>query len=166
MDEVSELIASLMADLTFYRQQRVDGGTRTGMMLGPTTILENFEEGEEEYDPSLAWSIDLRCKGTILPTTANDAKDWLLAHESLIREGFDRYADQLRAGSDPTGPYLLEWSDFQGPPEGVAMKIVCGAMRRIDAYYLSKRLKFVGENWRPLIEGLQPHGMSLVDHVS
>lgn len=156
MADLSAVLADLMAGLTFFRQERVDGGIRTGIMLGGTTVLERFEGKGDEYDPSLAWSIDLRCNGLSLPTTANDARNWFLAHEAEIREGFMRYADQLGAGSDPTGIFLLEWSDFPNPPPGVAMKIVCGALRRVDALYLASRLKFVGEYWATLVGELEP----------
>jgi hypothetical protein len=154
MADPSESMASWMAGLTFYRQRRMDGGLRTGIMLGESTVLGHFEEGGEDYDPSLLWSIDLRCDGPTLPSSAEGARQWLLAHESIIKDGFERYAEHLRAGSDPTGAFLLEWADFPNRPQDVAMKIVCGAMRRIDALSLARELRFIGENWRSLIVGL------------
>jgi hypothetical protein len=149
-------ISSLMAGLTFYHRKRLDGGIRTGIMLGGTTVSERFEEGQEDYDPSLIWSVDLRCSGAGLPDTADKAKQWLLDHERIIRDGFSRFAEQLRARSDPTGAYLLEWNEFPSHPEGVEMKIVCGAMRRVDALGLAATLRDVRDRWRELILSLSP----------
>jgi hypothetical protein len=156
MTDLSDSLAELFAGLTFFHQVRVDGGVRRGIMLGMSTVFERFEIGGEEYDPSLVWSVDLRCTGPSLPSNPDDAKAWLLSHSEIIRDGFLRYAEQLGAGSDPTGIYLLEWSDFNELPPGVSMKIVCGALRRIDALYLSKRIRFVGEHWERLVGDLEP----------
>jgi hypothetical protein len=147
-------VSSLYSGLTFYRQQRMDGGIRSGIMVGENTLLGRFEEGQGEYDPSLVWSVDLRCSGEGLPQTAEEARRWLLDHQSVIRDGFSRYADYLRAGSDVTGPYLLEWADFPDSPPGVAMKIVCGAMRRVDARLLASVLEDLGQRWDEIIQSL------------
>ena len=45
---LSEILAELKKGLSFYCQERVDGGIRTGIMLGMTTIYERFEiDGKE-----------------------------------------------------------------------------------------------------------------------
>ena len=154
-------VASLFAGLTFYRQKRVDGGIRTGIMLDGETVLGRFEEGRSDYDPALIWSVDLRCKGKGLPETAEDARRWFLGHESMIRDGFHRYAEQLRAGSDVTGPYLLEWSDFRSPPPGITMTIACGALRRVDALMLASVIEDTGVRWAVLIQSLASSQLSL-----
>jgi hypothetical protein len=145
---------SFDTDLTFYHQKRLDGGVRTGIMLGENTVLGRFDEGTEDYNPALIWSVDLRCNGLGLPSTADEARQWLIAHEGVIREGFRRFADELTSGSDPTGAYLLEWNRFPDPPQGVEMKIVCGAMRRVDARNLASVLLDVAANWRELLSSL------------
>ena len=156
MVDHSSILAELMAGLTFFRQERrVDGGIRTGIMLGVETVFEKFEIAGDEYDPSLAWSVDLRCNGSILPTSPSDAKAWFLANERQIRDGLLSYAEALSVGIDPTGIQLPEWSDFHDLPEGVRMKIVCGALRRIDALYLATRLNFIAQNWVDLVQGLE-----------
>ena len=48
MPDVSNLTTSVKVGLTFYRQRRVDGGIRTGVMVGDETVLELFEGGDEE----------------------------------------------------------------------------------------------------------------------
>lgn len=147
-------VSSLFSGLTFYRQQRVDGGIRTGIMVGDRTVLGRYDEGPGDYDPSLTWSVDLRCSGAGLPTGAEAARRWLLDHEPLIRDGFLRYADDLKAGSDVTGPYLLEWSHFAAQPPGVTMKIACGATRRVDALALATVIEDIGRSLRNLVESL------------
>ncbi len=147
-------LSSLYAGLAFYRQKRADGGIRTGIMIKGDTVLGRFEDGQDDYDPSLVWSVDLRCFGSGLPESGEEGRQWLLDHESIIREGFDRYSDDLCAGSDVTGPYLLEWSRFPRPVPGVELKIACGALRRIDALSLAGILAEISLHWRDLIEGL------------
>lgn len=130
--------------ITFFRQMRVDGGVRTGLMMRGDTVAQRFDEGSEDEDPSLIWSVDLRCDGDALPDTAVGAKAWLLEHQALIQAGFREFADDLQAGSDPTGAYKLEWGRFRGVPEGVEMRIFCGAMRRVDALMLGRIVGEVG----------------------
>ena len=152
---LSEILAELKKGLSFYRQERVDGGLRTGIMLGMTTIFERFEIEGEEWDPSLAWSVELRCGGSSLPTDAEGVKPWLLAHEAQIKKGFRRFSRLLAAGSDPTGSYPLQFDDFQGLPTEITMKIVCTALRRYDAYFLAEHLVYVSEHWTDLVSHLE-----------
>ena len=149
-------LSSLWDGLTFYHQKRLDGGLRTGILLGESTVLERFDEGADDYDPSLIWSIDLRCRGDNLPNTAEEARQWLLDKETPIRDGFQRFADELRAGSDPTGVYLLEWDRFPPRSDGVEMKILCGAMRRVDARNLASALLDVEQHWGRRLSALAP----------
>jgi hypothetical protein len=148
-------LASLMAGLTFYRQARRDGGVRTGVMLGENTVLHRYEEGDEDHDPALVWSVDLRCNGSGLPDDVEGARRWLLQHEGIIRRGFERFADELQAGAD-VDPYPLQWEGFEDAPDHVQMKIVCGAVRRVDALRLADVLRDVATHWRPRIEELSP----------
>jgi hypothetical protein len=141
-DDLAEFLASISQGLTFYRQERLDGGVRTGVMLDGTTVLHRFDEPEEEFDPTLAWSIDVRCRGDSIPKTIEPARAWLLDHEELIVSGLSGFADHLQAGSDPTGAFPLEWSDFPLAPKDVAMTI-------------AERLRELALHWREWIEALQ-----------
>src|SRR5438309_1549162 len=98
MSLAADYLASLRSTLTFYRQERADGGVRTGIMAGDSTVLELFEAPEEEYDPSLIWSIDIRCHGSSLPFNAEGARAWLLENGAMIRDGLSRFTEHLRAG--------------------------------------------------------------------
>ncbi len=152
--DLSEVIADLKKGLSFYRQERVDGGIRTGIMLGMSTIFERFEIDGEEWDPSLAWSVELRCSGPSLPTDPGDVKAWLLENEPQISDGFRRFSEDLAAGSDPTGVYPLQFGDFRNVPPGISMKIVCTALRRYDAFFLADHLNYVREHWTDLVSHL------------
>lgn len=152
---LSEILAELKKGLSFYRQERVDGGIRTGIMLGMTTIYERFEIDGEEWDPSLTWSVELRCGGPNLPSEVEAVKAWLLANEAQIRDGFRRFINLLEAGSDPTGDYPLQFDDFQDLQSGVTMKIVCTALRRYDALFLADHLNYVREHWTDLVNHLE-----------
>jgi hypothetical protein len=154
-DEPMIDVASLMAGLTFFRQARIDGGVRTGIMLGESTILHRFEEGGADNDPALVWFVDLRCNGSGLPVDAEGARRWLIEHEGIIRGGFTRFAGELQAGAD-VDSYPLQWEGFKGAPDGVQMKIVCGATRRVDALRLADVLNDVAARWRQMIEELSP----------
>ena len=43
MMDLPKIMADLLEGLTFFRQEREDGGVRTGIMLGMSTIFERFE---------------------------------------------------------------------------------------------------------------------------
>jgi hypothetical protein len=137
---------AVMSELTFYRQKRVDGGIRTGIDLDGASICEDFEPGEAERDPALRWYVDLRCSGDGLPGDADSAREWLLEHDAMIREGFSRYAEELAAGSDQDD-YPLQWSGFQALPPKVRMSIACSAIRRVDARELNHVLLDIAEHW-------------------
>ncbi len=140
-----------MPKLTFYRQKRDDGATRTGIELDGETIAERFEGGEGERDPALLWYVDLRCEGAGLPDDPDAATHWLLEQAPIIRVGFARFAERLRAGVD-TDLYSLTWSEFADVPEGVGMTIACSAIRRIEAREMSAILADVGSHWDDIIK--------------
>lgn len=142
-----------MPKLIFYRQKRYDGAVRTGVELGGETIAETFEEEGGEPDPALLWYIDLRCEGPGIPDDPDTAWRWLLDISGVIRDGFARYSERLRAGAD-VDVYSLTWSDFTGVPDGVTMSIACSAIRRVDARGMSTCLKDVGENWEAIMRSL------------
>lgn len=135
-----------MAELTFYRQKRFDGGVRTGIDLDGAAIFEDFEPGAADRDPSLRWYVDLRCAGDGLPDDAESAREWLLDQEQTIRAGFRSFAAQLAAGAD-LDDYPLQWSGFSPLPPDVHMSIACSAIRRVDARELNQVLLDVADHW-------------------
>ncbi len=142
-----------MPSLIFYRQKRVDGGIRTGVELEGETIVEEFEEGDQDRDPALVWYVDLRCEGTGLSVDPNEALEWLISQQPEIVQGFHEFAKECEVGTDADS-YPIQWGKFSGLPEGVAMEIACSAIRRITAREISKILKDVGDHWTQRLRGL------------
>jgi hypothetical protein len=140
-----------MAKLTFYRQGRADGSIRTGIELDDDMIFERFEESGSEIDPTLLWYVDLRCKGSAIPSEAQEARQWLLDHEDNIQAGFSECAHDFEAGRD-VDLYPLLWNKFSGVPEEVEMTIACATNRRIWALAVPKLLEDVAQHWRERIE--------------
>jgi hypothetical protein len=144
-----------MAKLTFYRQGRADGAIRTGIELDDEMIFECYEKSGSEVDPTLLWYMDLRCKGSAVPSEAQEARQWLLDHEDVIRAGFLRCAHDFEAGRDVDLCPLL-WSEFSGIPDHVGMTIACATNRRIWALSVPKLLEDVAVHWRERIEQMAP----------
>jgi hypothetical protein len=144
-----------MPKLTFYRQQRIDGGIRTGIELDGETIYGLFEEGEEEVDPRLVWYVDLRCEGPRLPQTTRGARKWLLDQAPMISDGFVRCAREIRAGIDPD-IYPLFWDKFPDAPSGTRLKIALCAVRRVAAIEMSGVVAEIGSHWTEYVRALKP----------
>lgn len=141
-----------MSKLTYYRQKRMDGGTRTGVEVGGVTVLGRFEHDAEETDPVLRWYVDLRCEGARLPGDPEAVRNWLLDNAGLIRDALHALAEELRAGMDfDTWP--LQWKVPKGP-RGVRMTIVCSVTRRLDARDIARVLADIAAHWEEVVGGL------------
>jgi hypothetical protein len=144
-----------MPKLTFYRQGRADGATRTGIELEDETIFESYEDSGPHRDPTLLWYVDLRCKGSAIPAEPQEARQWLLDNAEAIRAGFSRCALDFEAGRD-IDLYPLLWSKFSGVPTGAELTIACATNRRIWAASVPKLFEDVAEHWRERIEQMEP----------
>src|SRR5262249_45375163 len=89
-----------MPKISFYQKKRRDGGIRTGIDIDRESVLGCFQSGPEESDPVLLWFVDLRCEGARLPTTPEEARQWLLDHSALIHQAFQKLIAEIRAGID------------------------------------------------------------------
>lgn len=141
-----------MSKIVFFRQSRADGGVRTGLDIDEETILQRFEDGTGEVDPVLTWFVDLRCEGVSLPHETEKAYQWLLAHSTVITDGFLALANVLDLGLD-TDVYPLSW-DIPNPPAGVRMSIVCSAMRKSSGRRMKSILREVAEHWVEYVDEL------------
>jgi hypothetical protein len=143
-----------MAKLKFYRQRRVDGGTRTGIDSENEELWRRFDEPDEsEADPALLWYVDVRCHGSAVPTGREETRAWLLQQAPTIMEAFNQVADKLHAGYDGPWPYVFPVPD--GPP-GATIKIVCSSIRGLEVGELSKVLRSTGRRWSRLLKQLEP----------
>src|SRR5215204_559527 len=120
-----------MPEITFYRQRRRDGGTRTGIDIDGNSALDRFEAGTDDPDPALVWYVDVRCVGPSLPRTSHRARMWLLQHEVALTGVVLALAHELEAGSDPSDLPLRKTSRIGKPP--VAVTVACSAVRRLEA---------------------------------
>ena len=143
----------VMNTFTFFRQERADGGIRSGIDINGATVLEAFANGKPAYDPTLLWYVDVRCTGKNVPDDPEGARQWLLQQEKIVREALDQLAEDLRAGLD-----IESWPlhrDVPGAPKGARMTVVCSAMRRIDALRIAQILRGIGEKWKTFIISLK-----------
>lgn len=109
-----------MAQIEIYRQQRADGGIRTGLEVGGEQLLQSFEPGKGEPDPAIEWYVDIRCKARGKgPRTSAEAMAWLSAHSELLRTALERAADRVPVGTDPS-----VWPRMEGVHDAGGMSIV------------------------------------------
>jgi hypothetical protein len=141
-----------MASLTFYRQQRADGGIRTGIDADGSTLVEDFQEGDQEQDPALLWYIDLRCEGDALPTEVEPALEWSRANAEGFAEILETVADHLAAGIDSEAlPYRQPFPD-RLPSAGI--EVAVSAMRRVAARNVAQELRHMSGHWAALLDAL------------
>ena len=148
-----------MAELTFYHQVRVNGGERTGIDGESGPLLHYFQEGTEEFDPSLLWYVDVRCSGDQLPRDPQAAREWFLKNASFFVEHLKQVADaHLGPGFD--ADYLPYQQEIQDAPDGARVRIVVSAARRLVARNVASELRDVAGRWTQLLDRLVP--LSLV----
>jgi hypothetical protein len=140
-----------MKTLNFYHQKRRDGGIRTGVELNGERVLEEFKPGRRPLDSALDWFVDVRCRGRRLPDEPEAIRKWLLERSDDIQGHLAEMASELRAGMDRDWPLA---SIIPGVPNGVEVKIVCSAIRRLTARDIGQLLLVLKRSWRPLIASL------------
>jgi hypothetical protein len=143
-----------MDNVTLYYQERVDGGTRTGLEANDGTLLESFHGGADEPDPLLLWYVDVQCRGEFGVLTSSEAgREWLRKYGSYVRKALQLAADQLGAGLDVEfEPWTWEVPDM---PAELSAKIVISAMRRVAALEVAKKLRKLVSDWDRLVQRLQ-----------
>jgi hypothetical protein len=140
-----------MGKLTFYVQQRIDGGRRTGIDIDGDTVFERFETGDEEFDPALLWYIDLRCAGD-LPSEPDEARDWLIDHRDLLTGALKKLSDDLEVGLD-SGLWPRQ-QRLEVAPRGVEILIVCSSLRRIATPDFGQTVARLAEEFTAIVRSL------------
>jgi hypothetical protein len=139
--------------LVFYRQQRVDGGVRTGVDWHDYSLLQHFERGDDD-DSSLLWYVDLRFSGPRLPKDPDDVREWLIEQEPWLLDAIDHAARDLEVGIDADVlPYKRRCSET---PAGINVELVASAQRRVPGLQVGKAVRHIGRYWRRIIESLEP----------
>lgn len=152
MKKIAEAQGDVVAQISFYRQQRQDGGLRTALTVNGEHVFHQFEEGKSPSDPALLWFVDVRCEGPRLPQDAEAARHWLLDHTEIVQRGLTSLAEKLRAGLD-IDAWPLEWR-IPSAPRGVRITIVCSAVKRITQQRISSILLEIRDHWQDILKRL------------
>lgn len=131
----------LVAEFTFFQQQRQDGGIRTGLDILGTTVWQTFRPGAdvESEDPALRWFVDIRGEGEPIPADRDEMREWLLQHLSVIETGLERLAERFEVGFD-TETWPISW-EVPGAPDEARLEIVISATRRTAAVEIGQVLR-------------------------
>jgi hypothetical protein len=143
-----------MASFTLYRQQRQDGGLRTGLEIDGGETLQSYHASQDEHDPGLVWYIDLRGTCDSLPDDANAVRAWMQQHAEDFKAGLTELAERFRAGID-----VDEWPfqvTFDRQPEGATVTLAISTVRRLDAREIGGHLAELASEWDTLLAELDP----------
>jgi len=141
-----------MPKLIFYRQQREDGGVRMGIDLNGDRIFERFDRGPGESDPGLIWYVDVILENPDMPTAEDDLRPWLLDQSDIVINVLREMADHVPAGMDP-GDWPYHHQRHVGE---LRLKVICSAIRRLEAREIGARLRDVADHWREYVGVLEP----------
>jgi hypothetical protein len=130
-----------------------------GLSVDYDTVLHWFQEGGEEWDPALLWFVDVRGKKKRRPADAEEVRQWFQQHTAVVQTGLRTLAQELRAGMD-VDDWPLQWTIPNAPREK-QLKIVCSAVRRLDALEIARVLTGIADNWSDYLAQLQPEESSL-----
>jgi len=144
-----------MSEIAFYRQQRRDGGIRTGLALDQDTMWEHFLDGNNDSDPSLEWFVDVRIAGRRLPRSPREVQRWFLDHAGSMQEALRALADIVSVGIDANG-WPFQWS-APVSPSGTKLKIVCSFTRRYPALDAARQLLDIAAHWSEYLLLPRPH---------
>ena len=145
-----------MPKIALYHQERFDGGVRVGVGVDDETVLQRFDPGREPSNPALEWYVDVIVKGRSLPTSPDEARNWLIDHADFIRRGLNEAAEQLEVGLDSDGGTWPFRCDFSGAPKGVEAFALVSAVRRLGEGQVAKQLQQVADGWEKSLRRLEP----------
>jgi len=148
-----------MKNLTFFRQKRRDGSVRTGVELDEHRMLESFEAGSPDEDPTLLWWIDVRCAQRTFPLDPEELRAWLLKNATKFEKALKDYAAELGAGIDINWP--VKHLAFQRA--GTKVEIACSAMRRGAGREIPTELAELAKHWQSIIAELPSNELLVAD---
>jgi hypothetical protein len=140
-----------MPEVTFFRQARRDGGTRTGIDVDGETMLSRFDEGKSETDPSIVWFVDVTFRGRSVPRDAGAAREFLTRNRPIALRLLNELADEIPAGIDPTVWPVKKTRKVRA---GLEVAVACSAIRRLEASRLPGILRDLASRWVELVEEL------------
>lgn len=142
-----------MPSFVFFRQQRGDGGIRTGIDWERDTYWHSFEDGTDQSDPVLDWWIDIRGEGPGVPDDPDVMPVWLRQHSGAFVDEVVKFAEELRHGVDAGGWPLIRTAPAKIPD--VRWKIAVSALHRDEGRAMSSILDDIAENWEEFIARLE-----------
>ncbi len=143
-----------MATVTFFHQERADGGVRSGIDYEGMTVLENFIGGAREDDASLVWYIDVKFEGNLIPIgSAELVRSWLHKMGEHIKPGLMSLAADLEAGTDTFVPVKR---DIDVPIPTIRVTVAATGIRRLGARQIGEKIRGVAEHWQLLLQQLRP----------
>jgi hypothetical protein len=144
-----------MAKIRFYRQQRYDGGLRTGFGVDDQAALHDYRAGNADSDPALLWYVDVELDGKGLPNDTEDGRVWVLENDKAITDCLRSLGQRLQIGLDDTTewPYLVKIPNL---PRGVRGEVRVSAVRGLAEGEIADRLSELADNWKETIQRLSP----------
>jgi hypothetical protein len=141
-----------MAEVTFYHQERLDGGRRSGLNVDGSSILHGFVPGGTDRDPALAWFADVALETQSPPSQAT-ALVWLDQHSRELKDALTAAAEQLTCGIDVDS---MPW-ETELPGSAGAIRVSVSAMRRLTARHVGEELKQLASmDWSELFPVMTP----------
>lgn len=144
-----------MAEVTFYHQERVDGGRRSGVFVEGTAVLQGFIPGDvDQEDSALAWYVDVTLD-TPTPPTRTNALPWLERRWARLRAALREAGQLLSCGLDvDTIPWAFQHTGPDGP-----LRVSVSAMQRLTARRVGEKLTHLAETeCSDLFPALLPQG--------
>jgi hypothetical protein len=140
-----------MPTITYFEQERRDGGTRVGIDVDGDTVRSAFRSGSTDSDPALVWYVDVACAGPKLPRDPDRALKWLSVNARHIGRVLTVLAKALPAGIDSAAWPVRRRSKI-GP--AVTVTISCSAARRVNAQQIASTLMDIAEHLRERLDSL------------
>jgi hypothetical protein len=144
-----------MHEFSVFRQERHDGGVRSGITLDGEMCWHQVREGSAEEDPALRWYFDVRGEGEAVPGDPLELYHWLRGEEmtSLIRANVLALADRVAIGIDQ-GSWPLRHEISDAPP-GVRLQIVTSATHRMDSLSISDVVRRFADDWLAMLDQVE-----------
>lgn len=142
-----------MAEFSFFRQLREDGGIRTGIELNGEYCWESLHEGTGD-DPALVWYVDVRGRGDRVPCDEGAIVGWLMDQSQPVRDALYQLAARLAAGYD-FSIWPVRWPIASSIPD-VSLEVVVSTIRRMDALNVAGVLRELADSWMSVLESLEP----------
>jgi hypothetical protein len=142
-----------MSKIAFFRQQRVDGAIRSGIMIDDELVFHQLEnENVAEPDPVLLWFVNVGVEGDDLPDDPDEARQWLIDHSTAISDLLLKEGRSISAGIDhPSWPLIKH---VPLPANGRLVRIGYAAMERVAASEMGVHLQEVAREFESVVQSL------------